>query len=144
MLRHCITWNLFSCFCLFDECCLSKYKRESYKDLVNRISPYGNKMCWLVKAYGDKFKPEKIYVCCINHASRIMENAVLSESQRTILRSNCLRDLDNQPNFYRSCFYFYSEDVIDLHEFCISCKLYFVSSEFFNLKRIKINDGVVR
>ena len=72
-----------------------------------------------------------------------MENTVLSESQRTNLRSDCLRVLDNQPNFYSSCFYFYSEDVINLHEFCISCKLYFVSSEFFNLKRKIINDGVV-
>ena len=49
-----------------------------------------------------------------------MENTVLSESQRTNLRSDCLRVLDNQPNFYSSCFYFYSEDVINLHEFCIS------------------------
>ena len=100
------SYELFSCFCLFDECCLSKYKRESYKDLVNRISPYGNKMCWLVKAYGDKFKAGKRYVCCINHASRIMENAVLSESQRTILRSDCLRVLDNQLIFTAAVFIF--------------------------------------
>ena len=76
-----------------------------------------------------------------------MENIVLTEIQRIDLRKECLRIVDNQPNVgdkYRSCFYFYSEDIIDLHEFCISCKVYFISSEFFNLKRIIINDRVVR
>ena len=37
------SYELFSCFCLFDECSLSKYKRESYKDLLERISPHEKK-----------------------------------------------------------------------------------------------------
>ena len=132
------SYELFSCFCLFDECCLSKYKRESYQELVNRIVLFEKKMCWLIRKITHTDRPEKRYVCCINHARRIMENLVLTETQRENLREGCLRIVDNQPSVgdkRRSCFYFYCEDLIELHEFYISCKLYFISSDYFNLKK---------
>ena len=89
-------YELFSCFCLFDECCLSKYERESYKDLLERISPYEKKRCWSVRVYGDSFRPEKRYVCCINHASRIIYNIVLSQLHKINLKNDCLRFEDDQ------------------------------------------------
>ena len=113
-------------------------KEKVIKNLLIESFCLKKKMCWLIRKITHTDRPEKRYVCCINHARRIMENLVLTETQRENLREGCLRIVDNQPSVgdkRRSCFYFYCEDLIELHEFYISCKLYFISSDYFNLKK---------
>ena len=134
------SYDLWSCFCLFDECCLSKYKRETHNQLVKRLLEHSEKMCWLVKSKED-FTKEQRYTCCIEHASRIMENITVTISHNSDITFMCLKDKEGGNT---NCFNFYQDDIIDLHEFCSSCKIYFMSLEIFNLKKIVIFDGVVR
>ena len=103
---------------------------------------------WLVRTRGPLGIPtEKRYVICRTHIERIIDNITLSICQEVYANDNCL---NSQKYFdqYRinkrpSCFYFYQEDLITLSDFCIECKINFVSSSDFNLKRIKIdNNGI--
>ena len=89
------SYELYSCFCLFDECCISKYKRETHKELVERlIDKKSHKMCWLVKN-NENFK-EKRYACCIYHVSRIMENISSTQPQINQIIHLCLRNVDGE------------------------------------------------
>ena len=132
------SYDLWSCFCLFDECCISKSKQETHKQLVKRCFEHAHKMCWLVKNIED-YKKEQRYVCCINRVGRIIENITITAPQHDDVTHMCLKNTEGGNT---NCFYFYQEGMVDLHGFCISCKIYFMSLDEFNLKKIVIANGV--
>ena len=72
----------------------------------------------------------------------------MSPGQNETLITSChLIDPENSLNpETRSthCFQYYHEDKIELNDFCLGCKSYFVTLESFQLKKIIIFDGVVR
>ena len=133
------SYDLYSYFCLFDECCLSKYKRETNHQLIRRLSKLSYKMCWLVNDITNS--KEKRYATCIYHTNRIMENICLTQIQLGNLTHECLR---NMERLNINCFSFFQDDEIIVHDFCISCKVFFLVLDEFNLKKIVINDGVIR
>ena len=143
------SYELWSCFCLFDGCCRSKYEREDCSHLVERIEKTLDRSFWIVRII-EQFKKEQRYVCCIDHCSRIMENFVMSPAQNETLRNSCfLINSDDEiiveyKKMNLHCFGLYQEDIVNLDNFCLGCKSYFLTLESFQLKKIIIFDGIVR
>ena len=138
--------EIWSCFCLFDHCCRSVYEREEYSQLVERIENVFDRPFWLLRIQ-EQFKPERRYVSCIDHCSRIMENLSLSCAQKEALRASCyLIDPENpidSDERNTHCFQYYHEDRLTLEDFCLGCKSYFIALESFQLKKIVTFDGIV-
>ena len=143
------SYKLWSCFCLFDDCCQSKYKREDHSWLVKRMEKNSDKVCWLVRVI-EAYKKEQRYVCCFDHCRRIMENFVISVAQNETLKTSCLLTVGDPvdeiavENRNRHCFHYYQMNIVDLNDFCLGCKAYFVVLESFQLKKIRIIDGIIR
>ena len=72
-----------------------------------------------------------------------MENICATLPQLNEITFNCLK---NEEEEFKQTNYFslYQEDLLYVHEFCSSCKIYFMSLETFNLKKIVIYDRVIR
>ena len=131
------------CYCFFDKCCISSYRKETFGQLVERIdkllgshyekeerkglcsgSIRPTRFCignsWILKTR-DSLLNEKRYIVCRDHIERIIDNIVLSVCQEVYANKQCLIS-DKYFDQYRikkkpSCFYFYMEDLIALSEF---------------------------
>ena len=130
--------ELWSCFCLFDDCCRSKYEREAYSLLVERIEKNFDRSFWIVRIT-EQFKKEQRYVCCLDHCTRIMEKLVISPAQHETLTTSCHlidpEDPINPETRNTDCFQYYQADKVELNDFCLGCKSYFLTVESFQLKK---------
>ena len=70
-----------------------------------------------------------------------MEDISITQVQQGNLTHECLRNIEG---LNINCFSFFQDDEITVHDFCVSCKIFFLVLDEFNLKRIVINDGVIR
>ena len=112
-------YDFFSCFCLYDECSRSKYERDTYLQLVDRI--YEKAICetWIVRAAFVPHKIEKRYVSFLTHCRRISENISLTPAQNEILVNNCLK-IDFDESLMIHCYQFYENDEMEIRHF-LSC-----------------------
>ena len=158
--------ELFSCYCLFEACCPSKIKNETFKQLDERVASvmnrryehkvkgglftcshcrpakYRNRSCWLLRTAYAMGIPQKRYAACKDHVERIMDNITLTLCQKMNVSEGCGLKENFTKRFtdeYRSCLYLYHEDLIILSDFCLHCKIYFASLTDFRLKRVKID-----
>ena len=92
---------LFSCYCLFDECCISDYKGESFKELGDRLNKHKNKICWLIREFESGARPEKRYAICLKHMEKSIKINKLKYSQKTALSNVCLKRQAADGNSYR-------------------------------------------
>ena len=135
-------YDLFSCFCLFDECLRSRYERDTYCQLIDRIYTT-NTMAWIVKSAFKPHKIERTYVSCLEHCRRILENICLTPTQNEILVNNCLK-IDFDENQMIHCYQFYKNEDMSINYFCHGCKEYFMSMSQgeFHFNRVVIQYGL--
>ena len=140
--------QIFSCPCLYDQCLVSFHVKENLEELELRISRTVNKY-WMTHI---NITPNlviqvnaKIFVCCITHSKRMLDNLVLSSTDHQALVSNCIRrDHGNYKDNYMNCFRFYFEDRMLAIGFCYDCIKYLLARtpDTFLLHRVKINNGI--
>ena len=137
--------QIFSCPCLYDQCLVSAYLKENLEELELRISKAVNGY-WLIDI---NVTPnlivkvnKKIFVTCITHSKRMLDNIVLSSVDHQTLVSNCIRS-DHGKDNYMNCFRFYFEDRMPVTGFCNECIKHFLARtpHTFLLHRVKINYG---
>ena len=80
--------QIFSCPCLYDHCLVSSYLKENLEEITSRISEVVNKY-WLVDI---DVTPtllininKKVFVTCITHAKRMLDNLVLTSVDNELL-----------------------------------------------------------
>ena len=136
-------YELYSCFCLFDKCCKSKYEEECYFKLLERICKKTLDKHWIIRCTENPHITEKRYVCCLRPCRRVLDNMVLSSAQDHFLMNKCLK-IDFDESLLIHCYrFFVEEDKYPLY-FCYECKEYFMSMypNDFLLNRVFINDGM--
>ena len=142
--------QMFSCPCLYDECVISCYLNENLEEIESRIFNVVKSNYWLVQINllninnnnNDNNINNKTFVTCISHATRMLDNLVLTSTDHAILVANCIRS-DHGTERNMSCFRFYFEDRMPAIGFCLECRKHFVARtpHTFLLHRVKINNG---
>ena len=139
--------QIFSCPCLYDECLISCHLKENLEELTLRVSNVVNNY-WLVdinvmsNLTVNVNVNKKVFVTCITHATRMLDNLVLTSVDHATLVSNCIRS-DHGRDKNMNCFRFYFEDQMPAIGFCLECIKHFLarSPHTFLLHRVKINYG---
>ena len=75
--------QIFSCPCLYDECLISCYFKENLQELTSRVSnAVTNYLVAVVNVIPNLVVnvDKKIFVTCITHANRMLNNLVLNLS----------------------------------------------------------------
>ena len=137
--------QIFSCPCLYDKCLISCYFKENLQELTSRVSnAVTNYWVAVVNVIPNLVVnvDKKIFVTCITHANRMLNNLVLTSVDDQTLASNCVRsDFGRDKNM--NCFRFYFEDDMPAAGFCLECIKHFLARtpHTFLLHRVKINYG---
>ena len=144
--------QMFSCPCLYDECVISYYLKENFEEIESRIFNVVKSNYWLVQINllninnnnndNNNNNNFKTFVTCISHATRMLDNLVLTSTDHAMLVANCIRS-DHGRERNMSCFRFYFEDRMPAIGFCLECRKHFVcrTPHTFLLHRVKINNG---
>ena len=142
--------QIFSCPCLYDECVISCYLNENLEEIESRIFNVVNTNYWLVQINialnnnnnNNNNNNKKTFATCISHATRMLDNLVLTSVDHATLVANCIRS-DHGRERNMSCFRFYFEDRMPAMGFCLECRKHFVARtpHTFLLHRVKINNG---
>ena len=136
--------QIFSCPCLYDHCLVSSHLKENLEEITSRISEVVNKY-WLVDI---DLTPtllininKKVFVTCITHAKRMLDNLVLTSVDNELLVTTCIRSDHGGKNM--NCFRFYFEEKMPAIGFCMNCIKHFLARtpHTFLLHRVKINYG---
>ena len=158
--------ELYSCFCLFDACLFGFDANDSYPALVKRISVFLNdeykkkkaeglcscSMCrpprynhgyWNLRLYS--VSKEFRYFCCNDHSYQMLNIMPdLTDELAIILNRSCLNcyvlfnfsGLPSKP----SCYFYWKYEAITLNDFFSKCKMYFLRSQHFKLKKLSSNN----
>ena len=141
--------QIFSCPCLYEECVISCYLNENLEEIESRISNVVNSNYWLVEINialnnnnNNNNNNKKTFVTCIIHATRMLDNLVLTSVDHATLVANCIRN-DHGIDRNMSCFRFYFEDRMPAIGFCLECRKHFLTRtpHTFLLHRVKISNG---
>ena len=141
-------YQIFSCPCLYGECAISTYERESFEQLEFRISNATLGKYWISNLiFNPTITPhikEKRWVACLKHCARMLNNMVITSSQQQSLVQNCARrNLEDYRENYMNCFRFFFEDRMKIISFCNPCirQLMSRTPDTFLLCRVKIYNG---
>ena len=155
--------KLYSCYCLFDVCCLGKVKNESFQELGARVIKHmsvsskrllGKGLCkcglckpvrfhagstWLLSTVLPETDYEIMYVVCREHLERQIDQLTLDICQQ--MRANEVCEAKEvlkhkYHGYYPSCFNFYQEDLIIIRDICKNCKIFFAALPEFNFKKL--------
>ena len=141
--------QMFSCPCLYDECVISYRLKENLQEIECRIFNVVKSNYWLVQIdllninnNDNNNNNFKTFVTCISHATRMLDNLVLTSTDHGMLVANCIRS-DHGRERNMSCFRFYFEDRMPAIGFCLECRKHFVcrTPHTFLLHRVKIHNG---
>ena len=131
--------KVFSCYCMFDVCYLSKSKKETFQKLSQELKClmekgwckcslcksrwYRNKATWVLHTQIPETDYEIMYVVPIEHIERHIDQMTLSICQKMRATQACTLKESFEENYYHeypSCFFFYQEDLITPYDFCLS------------------------
>ena len=143
-----MTYQIFSCPCLYAECMMSVYEKETFEQLEMRIAVKTSGKYWIGNHVLNPTITlqlnEKRWVCCIVHAMRMLDNMVLTSTQQQALVGTCVRrNMDNYRQNYMNCFSVFFEDKMPAIGFCTACMRHLLSRtpQSFLLHRVKIYNG---
>ena len=167
MLVAAVKFNMiiFSCYCLFDVCCLAKENDKSFEEVGKRISVFcknryeemiANGLCpcqlckpiqfmrksnWIICIRANVRNDDSIYVSCRERATERIEAMQVLPSQKGRLYQGCLNKELHQNVLWGenvSWFCFYLESLIEIPDFCANCKAYFMQMRDLRLKKVEI------
>ena len=125
--------KVFSCYCMFDICCLSKFKNETFQELRQRVieklskelkclmekgwckcslckpQRYRNKATWVLHTQIPETDYEIMYVVCIEHIELHIDQVTLSICQKMRATQVCTLKKSFEEKYYHeypSCFFF--------------------------------------
>ena len=158
--------KLYSCNCLFDICCIPKFKNETFKEIGVRVSEYCSKiyqkmikkgMCrcsnckptryrmgglWLLRQNinFDEEQIENVYVVYRDYYESKINKMFIDEFHQLPMEGS--RHAKNSFKKYKGkhpcCYNFYLTGLISIVNICTQCKIFLVSLSDFQLKKIVI------
>ena len=153
--------KIYSCYCLFDVCCLSQAKEEDYSTLGKRIKSFmekkSNKIlksgCSCKYYHPVRFSADNVWVVReIYHAhQKIITYAVCREFYKERIKDIFIDGIPEQKmsllcyknNIYSKpvskfpcCYNFYLSGLLDCLLFCRACKVFLCSLPDFKLKKV--------
>ena len=154
--------KIYSCYCLFDVCCLSESKDEDLPQLSKRIETFMRKkyerlleegLCscchckplkfrtkgiWILKETNHEFEYVCKYVVCREYISNRLKHVFIGEYEELKMNSHCERKkifLESVGN-YPCCYNYYRTGLLNSAFFCTNCKVFLSSLADFRLKKV--------
>ena len=151
--------KMYSWYCLFDVCCLSKSKNETLSQLTERITfsmekkydqmiksglcscthckplKFRSKGIWILREINHEYQTHIKYVTCREFYSKRLKNMFIGEYHELKTNSLC----DKKDYFAKSigkfpcCYNFYLTGLFDSAFFCRGCKIFLCSLVNFQL-----------
>ena len=154
----------YSCYCLFDVCCLAKAKNESISELSERLKIFiklkyeemiknGHCRCchckpiklrskgiWILREINHEYETDIIYVVCREYYSEKLKNIIIGEYHELKMNSMCSKKhlFSKSIGKFPCCYNYYLTGLLDCAYFCEGCKIFLCSLSDFQLKKIEL------
>ena len=151
----------YSCYCLFDDCCLGKVKNETIKELSERLHisakikyqemietglcackyckpmKFRAKGIWILREINHIYQTDTIYAVCREHYSEKLKSMFIGEYHEQKMNTNCTKKsyFTKCLGRFLCCYNFYLTGLLDSVFFCESCKIFLCSLNDFQLKK---------